>query len=229
MFSPTLGRFITTDPSGFNAEDVNLYRFVSNDPTNHTDPAGLQDKGTLPPEGAGGTRMPRTPIIPRPGGVMDLPGNPINRPPLPGPGPTSPPILRPVPATPQTPVGPRMPPAPIPVPAPAPAPSTVPWYARPQVRALGAPTFFGLGVWLMLEYGQCPDPRGDTMDQRPRPRSMTPSECEEQYNREIEECKERYSDPAQRSACYERALQRRIRCAAGEEIRPPLIPRRRGS
>jgi hypothetical protein len=42
MYSPTLGRFVTKDPIGFQAGDVNLYRFVENDPTNATDPSGLQ-------------------------------------------------------------------------------------------------------------------------------------------------------------------------------------------
>jgi hypothetical protein len=44
MYSPTLGRFITKDPSGFQAGDVNLYRFVGNNPTNATDPSGLQEQ-----------------------------------------------------------------------------------------------------------------------------------------------------------------------------------------
>lgn len=41
MYSPTTGRFITTDPTGFQAGDVDLYRFVGNDPTDHVDPTGL--------------------------------------------------------------------------------------------------------------------------------------------------------------------------------------------
>jgi hypothetical protein len=41
MYSPTLGRFITTDPAGFQAGDVNLYRFVEDNPTNLLDPSGL--------------------------------------------------------------------------------------------------------------------------------------------------------------------------------------------
>jgi hypothetical protein len=50
MFSPTLGRFVSTDPTGFQAGDVNLYRFVGNDPPNLTDPSGLAapDKHTIP-------------------------------------------------------------------------------------------------------------------------------------------------------------------------------------
>ncbi len=41
MYSPTLGRFFSTDPIGFAAGDVNLYRYVGNDPLNRTDPSGL--------------------------------------------------------------------------------------------------------------------------------------------------------------------------------------------
>jgi hypothetical protein len=48
MFSPTLGRFVTTDPIGFQAGDVNLYRFVSNDPLNATDPTGLEESPWSP-------------------------------------------------------------------------------------------------------------------------------------------------------------------------------------
>lgn len=42
MYSPTQGRFVTMDPIGFQAGDVNLYRFVGNDPTNMVDPSGLE-------------------------------------------------------------------------------------------------------------------------------------------------------------------------------------------
>jgi hypothetical protein len=41
MYSPTLGRFATTDPIGFLAGDVNLYRYVGNHPTSAVDPTGL--------------------------------------------------------------------------------------------------------------------------------------------------------------------------------------------
>lgn len=43
MYSPTLGRFITKDPIGFQAGDVNLYRFVGNNPANFVDPSGLAE------------------------------------------------------------------------------------------------------------------------------------------------------------------------------------------
>jgi RHS repeat-associated protein len=40
-YDPAMGRFISEDPSGFDADDPNLYRYVGNDPINHADPTGL--------------------------------------------------------------------------------------------------------------------------------------------------------------------------------------------
>jgi RHS repeat-associated protein len=42
-YSPTLGRWVTTDPLMFQAGDNNLYRFVGNDPIGRLDPLGLAD------------------------------------------------------------------------------------------------------------------------------------------------------------------------------------------
>ena len=42
-YDPTTGRWTTEDPLGFAAGDSNLYRYVGNDPTNHSDPTGLFD------------------------------------------------------------------------------------------------------------------------------------------------------------------------------------------
>ncbi len=41
MYDPTIGRWISEDPIGFKAGDANLYRYVGNRSTTHTDPTGL--------------------------------------------------------------------------------------------------------------------------------------------------------------------------------------------
>jgi hypothetical protein len=42
-YSPALGRFIRPDPFGFAAGDMNLYRFVGDNPLNAIDPSGMDE------------------------------------------------------------------------------------------------------------------------------------------------------------------------------------------
>ena len=52
-YSPSLGRFMSEDPKGFDAGDYNLYRYVGNDPLDKTDPMGLfrvDENGNVQPE-----------------------------------------------------------------------------------------------------------------------------------------------------------------------------------
>jgi RHS repeat-associated protein len=47
VYSPDLGRFLQTDPIRFSAGDVNLYRYVGNNPINDVDSLGLINWSTI--------------------------------------------------------------------------------------------------------------------------------------------------------------------------------------
>ena len=42
IYAPTLGRFLQVDPIGFDAGDMNLFRYCGDDPVDRTDPLGLE-------------------------------------------------------------------------------------------------------------------------------------------------------------------------------------------
>jgi RHS repeat-associated protein len=47
MYHPGLGRFLQTDPTGFDAGDMNLFRYTGDDPVDRSDPTGLESDGEL--------------------------------------------------------------------------------------------------------------------------------------------------------------------------------------
>jgi hypothetical protein len=51
MYDPVNGRFLQQDPTGFDAGDLNLYRYVRNNPVNQSDPSGLHPGDRQPPPG----------------------------------------------------------------------------------------------------------------------------------------------------------------------------------
>ena len=48
LYSPTLGRFMQTDPIEYDGDGPNLYAYVLNDPVNYSDPSGLASSPCVP-------------------------------------------------------------------------------------------------------------------------------------------------------------------------------------
>ncbi len=72
VLSPTLGRWLSNDPLGFNAGDVNLYRYLGDGPGTGLDPTGQFEDGDLPP-----STIPPFPVGTPPAGQGKL-KNPID-------------------------------------------------------------------------------------------------------------------------------------------------------
>jgi RHS repeat-associated protein len=67
-YVPSIGRWASEDPIGFDAGDPNLARYVGNGPTGNTDPSGLQAPAPPPPgPGPGTTPPPQVTVPPQPG------------------------------------------------------------------------------------------------------------------------------------------------------------------
>jgi RHS repeat-associated protein len=62
VYSPDLGRFLQTDPIRFDAGDVNLYRYVGNNPVRYVDPLGNNIIDTIKEWFKGPAKSPQKPM-----------------------------------------------------------------------------------------------------------------------------------------------------------------------
>jgi len=77
VYSPSLGRWLSNDPLGFDAGDQNWYRAIGNNPGNGLDPSGLEEFDFL--------KKPVSQMSPNEfhNWLVGQPGTPINFPPIP--------------------------------------------------------------------------------------------------------------------------------------------------
>lgn len=69
-YDASIGRWLSEDPIGFSAGDVNLYRYVGNGPVNGTDPSGL-DPAFAPGIGIGSGFYRKDPVLPIDGAIQE--------------------------------------------------------------------------------------------------------------------------------------------------------------
>lgn len=70
IYSPTLGRFLQTDPVGYD-DGLNWYAYVGNDPVNRSDPTGRESWLVSRPTGWGDTDHMFVVVAPAPGGKVE--------------------------------------------------------------------------------------------------------------------------------------------------------------
>lgn len=59
-YDPQIGRYLTSDPIGLDANTLNTFAYVDNNPINWFDPNGLEKRGRNKPRGGGAAGNPRS-------------------------------------------------------------------------------------------------------------------------------------------------------------------------